>query len=297
VNPILEWTPDLENALPLVELKQFLVFFVEDPPGPELARSVYETYLNHFGDIFKVYRSTSDYAILDDWTPETRRRFEDIELPKLRQYTDWGYGFSDNKPIDSWLFMFHGFRPFQEPDCASFFRFEFDWQVEPKLIRDFTEDLMEQIPLLSGSAGYLLQWQPNSDFTILSLDRTFAYAMRYWGCEVMDFELTSEVMKTGYKCVNWLTIIGDSWRAKFTAEVKHAASVAYDHSDISSAVLLQAAERPLLGDRNRLADLDGYIRIAKALLPLQIKEHEGFGGDRWTDENTMKWIRRFTDSM
>ena len=37
--------------------------------------------------------------------------------------------------------------------------------------------------------------------------------------------------------------------------------------------------------------MNGYAEIAKALLPLQIKEHESFGGDRWTEENTIAWIR------
>lgn len=294
MNPILEWMPDSTDSKPLLELKQHLVIFVNDPPDSGLARSVYDSYLSRFGDVFKVYKSTSDYAILDDWTSESRRKFEDEELPKLQQYTDWGYGFSDDKPSGSWLFMFHGYRPFQEEDCASFFRFEFDWQIEPKVLRGFAEDLLGKCPILSGYAGYFLEWQPDSDFTILSLDRAFAYAMRYWGCEMVDIELTAQEMKKGYKCVNWLTLIGETFRAKFPAAVDKAASVAYDSRDISSSMLLQAAERPLLGDRNHLADLGGYMKIAEALLPLQIQQHESFRGDRWTDENTMAWLRRFT---
>lgn len=297
MNPILEMTSDPNEPIPLVELKQQLVIFVENPPGPKSARMVYDTYLRHCGDIFKVYKSTFPYAMLDEWNNESKRNFEEEQLPNLRQYSDWGYGFSDNKAVDSWLFMFHGFRPFREPDCASFYRFEFDWQVEPRFLRKLTEDLINQVPLLSAYAGYFIQWRPSSNYELASLDRSFAYAMRDWGCEMVDVQLTAKEMKHGYKCVNWLTVIGEPLRAKSPTAVEHAKSVAYDHLETSSATLLQAAERPLLGDRNRLADLDGYVKIATALLPLQIKKHEGFGGDRWTDENTMKWIRRFTDSM
>jgi hypothetical protein len=297
MNPILEMTSDETEPIPLVELKQHLIIFVKNPPGPKSARMVYDTYLRHCGDIFKVYKSTFPYATLDEWNQETKQNFEEEQLPRLRQYADWGYGFSDDKAVDSWLFMFHGFRPNREPDCASFYRFEFDWQVDPGFLRKLTEDVINQVSLLSAYAGYFIQWRPSSNYALASLDRSYAYAMRYWGCEMVDVQKTAKQMNRGYKCVNWLTVIGHALRAKFPTVVESAKSVAYDYFETSSATLLQAAERPLLGDRNRLADLDGYVRIAKALLPLQIMEHEGFGGDRWTDENTMKWIRRFTDSM
>ena len=118
--------------------------------------------------------------------------------------------------------------------------------------------------------------------------------MRYWGCEVVDVELTAAEMMKGYKCVNWLTLIGEPFRSKFPDQIARARLSAYASEESRNGVLLQAAERPLLGDRHRMANMEGYARIAEALLPLQIKEHDEFFGDRWTEENTMTWLQRFT---
>lgn len=294
MNPILEMTADANDPMPLVELKQHLVIFVEDPPGPASARLVYDLYLQYFGDVFKKYKSTFEGAFVHDWNPIARAQFEQQQLPMLRTTTDWGYGFSDDKPRDSWMFMFHGFRPVSEPDKAGFYRFEFDWEVDATFLRGFAERLMHQISFLSGYGGYFLQGRPNSQYETESFDRIFALAMRYWGCEVVDIELTAAQMKKGYKCVNWLTMIGEPFRSKFSQQIAKARSVAFESVETQSGVLLQAAKRPLLGDRNRMANMEGYAAIADALLPLQIKDHEEFFGDRWTDENTVSWLRRFT---
>lgn len=297
MNPILEMTGDRTDPVPLVELKQHLVFFVKDPPGPRSARLVYDAYLSYCGDVFTKYRSTYPSAPLKDWTPGERQRFEQSLLPALRTKTDWGYGFTDGKPVDSWLFMFHGFRPFQQPHMASFYRFEFDWQVKPSFLRQFADIFIHMIPFLSGYGGYFFQVRPASKYGVASYDRMFALAMRYWGCEATDIEQTAAQMKKGYKCVNWITMIGEPFYAEFKTQIDEAKSVAYAHSESPFGTLIQAAERPLIGDRNRLANLDGYFQIAKALLPIQITEHSAFGGNRWTDENTLAWLRRFTHAM
>jgi hypothetical protein len=296
VNPIFELTPDQRDPKPLIELKQQLVIFVRDPPGPNAARKVYNTYIRYCGDIFKVFKSTFPFAILRKWGPEARSHFENKVLPDLRKFADWGYGFSDNKPTDSWLFMFHGFRPFRESDCASFYRFEFDWQVDSEFLRRFTEDLLGQIPFLSAYAGYFLQWRPSTQYNRLSLDRSFAYAMRHWGCEMVNVEFTAKEMNHGYKCVSWLTAIGQHLSLQFPEAMEQAKSVAYVHFTTPNGTVLQASEKPLLGDRNRLVELDGYVSIAKALKPMQIRTHSAFGGDKWTQDATLAWLRRFTNS-
>jgi hypothetical protein len=295
MNPIVEMTDDPKDPVPLVELKQHLVIYVEDPPGPVSAKRVYDLYLQNCGDIFKVYRSTFDGRLLRDWDRAARATFEQEELPALRQTTDCGYGFSDDRPRDSWLFMFHGFRPTEVPEKASFYRFEFDWEVDPAFVRSFAHQMSQEVEFLSGYGGFFLQGR-HAPYETESFDRIFALAMRYWGCEVVDVELTAAEMKKGYKCVNWLTLIGEPFRAKFPDQIRRARSVAYQSEESLHGVLLQASERPLLGDRNRMANMDGYARIAEALLPLQITEHAEFFGDLWTEQNTMAWLRRFTEA-
>ena len=150
MNPIIEMTKDKNDHVPLVELKQHLVIYVNSPPGPKSARKVYDAYIDYCGDIFKTYKSTFPCASLNKWTPSTRYQFEQNILPELRKRKEWGYGFSDDKSQDSWLLMFHGFRPFQEPNLASFYRFEFDWEVKADFLRRFAEELNEILPCLSG---------------------------------------------------------------------------------------------------------------------------------------------------
>ena len=156
-------TSDPHDPIPLVELKQHLVFFVHDPPGPQSAKRVYEAYLHRCGDNFTKYRSTFPCASLDEWTPDTRRLFEQKLLPGIRTNAHWGYGLSDDKPKDSWLFMVHGFRPFQQPHMASFYRFEFDWQVDAEFLRTFAEEISSLVPFFSGYGGYFLQGRPTSN--------------------------------------------------------------------------------------------------------------------------------------
>jgi hypothetical protein len=294
MNPIVEFTDG--DPVPLVELKQHLVLFVEDPPGPVSARRIYDLYLRRCGDIFTMYKSTFDGPLPQAWNPAARARFEQVELPALRETTDWGYGFSDGKPRDSWLFMFHGFRPTETPEKASFYRFEFDWNVDPAFLRSFAQEMSREVEFLSGYGGYFLQGRPHSPEETESFDRIFALAMRFWGCEVVDVELTAAEMRKGYKCVNWLTLIGEPLRTNFPDRIARARAAAYDSEDGRNGVILQASEHPLLGDRNRMAAMDGYAGIAEALLPLQIKAHADFFGERWTEESTIAWLRRFTQA-
>lgn len=293
-NPIFKMTNDTADLVPLVELKQHLVFFVPTPPGPQTARRIYDGYLRSIGNIFAQYRSTWPSAPLQTWTNSEQSHFEQVRLPALRKTVDWGYGFSDGKPVNSWLFMFHGFRPFQEPEKASFYRFEFDWRVDSAFLRKFAEAMMESVPFLSAYGGYLLQGRPSSKYESLSYDQIFSLARRYWCCEVEDIELTAEQMKMGYKCVNWLTLIGEPFRSRFPAAIEQAKSAAYDYAENPFGVLLQVSEQPLLGDRNRQADLSAYVKVADALLPIQMPTHRPFWSDRWQNGETMAWARRFT---
>jgi len=289
-------TRDPSDPLPLVELKQHLLLFVEQPPGPKSARKVYDIWQSYCGDVFRKYKSTLPVSFLEDWTQGTRRNFEQVLLPALRTQAEWGYGLADGKPVDAWLFMFHGFRPVSEPGMASFYRFEFDWQVNSAFLRGLAEILLQEVPFLSGYGGYFLQGRPGTRHAGTSYDRIFALAMRYWGLEVEDIELTAAQMKKGYKCVNWLTMIGAPFYAEHRTAINQAKSVAPDYVESPLGTLLQASDAPLMLDRNRVANMDGYVAIARALLPLQITEHDDFPGKRWSDDDaTMAWIRRFTD--
>lgn len=282
------------DGIPLLELKQGLVLYVEDPPNPAQAKLVYDHYIRHCGARIRIYRSTAQGSEINRWDQSAQMDFERRALPNLRKRNEWGYAFSDDKKVNSRLFMFHGFRPHTQTGKASFYRFDFDWNVDLKFLRDFTDELISLIPSLSGFAGYYFQGRAGLLYASQSFDKMFSLAMRYCGIEAHNLDVTVNYMLEGYKCVNWLTIIGDKFRKANPEAVEKAKDVAFDYSETQYAVLLQADQMPRFGDRNRGETLDGYVAIAKALLPLQITEHAAFGGKRWTDENTIEYIRRFT---
>jgi hypothetical protein len=294
-NPLVAPSPDPASGQPLAELKQHLLLFVDSPPGPRTARAVYDLYLQTWGDRFRIYLPTTMGRLPRDWSPAARQRFEISELPDLRQHEDWGYVFSDNQTTDSWLFMFHGYASASEPGKASFYRFEFDWQLPPERLVEFARAVLEIVKCVSGYGGYIFQGQPRGPYGRSSFDAVYRWAWRYWGVDVQDLDVTVSHMLDGYKCPSWLTIIGERLAQRNPAAVRTAEGAALKAIPTPGGVILQAGPVPILGDRNRLEPLDAYEAIARALEPLQVTQHAKFGGSLWTDARTMAWLRRFTD--
>ena len=295
LNPLLVSAPDPAVQFPIAELKQHLLFFCTDPPGPRTARAVYDLYLSNWGDVFRVYAPTLAGSLPSAWTPAARRHFEDRELPDLRRHDHWGFTFSDDRSTDSWIFSFHGYRPASEPGKASFFRFEFDWLLPADRIAAFAEAVLKIVTSVSGYGGYIFQGLPNGPYGKLSFDQIYAFARRYWGVEAQDLDVTVDYMLDAYKAPTWLTVIGPTLEAKSPASVAAAAAAAHRATRTPGGVILQAGPAPTLGDRHRFERLDVYQAMARVLEPLQVVDHSSFGGTRWTDETTNAWLRRFSD--
>ena len=298
-NPIVRFAPDEPHGHPIAELKQHVLLYVDTPPGPKTARQVLDLYFSIWGEPFKKYASTAMGAGDEPWSPTTRSRFFRDELPELRQRAHWGYSFSDGQVLDSRMLMFHGYGKFTEPDKASFYRFEFEWNVEPERIKQFACGLLDIVECLSGTAGYVFQGRPRGSKARSSFNEIYALGRRYWGVEVQDLDSTLKHARQGYKCVSWLTMIGAKLAAGSDA-ITTAQGVAYAHEQRRGGWLLQAAATPSIGDRNRFEPMDGYVALATALEPLQMPTHEAFGdgtGSRWTEQNTLAWLRRFTHPL
>src|SRR6267142_671655 len=96
-NPLVEFAPDDGTGVPLAELKQHVLLFVESPPGPKTVRQVLELYFQTWGDPFVKYASTAFGSGSSEWADQARLRFITKELPRLRKHVDWGYSFSDGR--------------------------------------------------------------------------------------------------------------------------------------------------------------------------------------------------------
>src|SRR5262245_9900221 len=157
-------------------MKSHVLLFLDHPPGPALVRPVYDLLLKKFPGSIAVYRSTAFGSPLQPWSNVARQRFETVELPALRQRSDWGYGFTDAKPADARLFMVHGAKPASEPGKASFVRFEFEWNLDPAELAGLAAELIKIVPCHSGFGGYVFQTRPNSVLSKTSCDAMFALA-------------------------------------------------------------------------------------------------------------------------
>ncbi|HHP7234818.1 MAG TPA: type VI immunity family protein [Desulfobacterales bacterium] len=292
-NPFVSWEVDeIDGKIhPLFELKFGIVFYINYPPGPRRTRNVFDLYMGRYSNRIKRYVSTASGAGIQDWTKDTMQLFHNHLLPNLRIGLHWGYGFDDGKALDSFLFMFHGYRPVQEIGKASFFRFEFPWNIDHYEVKQLAIDIAKIVPFESGFSGYF--FKPSIQIPE-SYNQMFAVCRRFWGVEAWNLDVTVNYILEGYKSINWLTLIGNSLCKQDPKAIQLAKKAAVYFEDSPHGVIFQAADSALLGDQNLREDMSSYVAIAKALLPLQMTTYGSFGGERWDEENSLNWIRRFT---
>jgi hypothetical protein len=287
-NPFLELD---EDGAPLYQLKLSLVVYLDYAPGPQRARRVYEGYLDRFEKHIKFYQSTSWLGPPYEWNLRRRARFERQQLLDLHKQDDWGYAFADGKSVDYHLFMFHGYRPVTEARKASFFRFEWPWNWDPQEIAAFATSLADTVPFLSGTGGYIISARP---FNTYAYGRMYALCRRYLGLEAWNLDKTVNFVRRGYKCPSWLTLIGHRLLEQPRDQEVTLESVRNYAVERAHGLVFQSRPRPQFIDGNRREPHAGETAIANALLPLQIVEHEDFGGPYW-EGNTMKWLYRFSN--
>jgi hypothetical protein len=292
-NPVLRMSDDPDDAGSILELKTRLVLYLDAPPAAGTVRSLYDLYVVRYGRDITHYRSTTFGDFAEDWTPDARRRFEQAELPALYQHMDWGYMFGADRPADARVFLFHGSRPASEPERASIVRFDFEWNFDADEMLQFTARVLEQIECVCGTAGYVLA-EGDADSAGSEESVAFAAAMRYWGAEAQDLDVSLDVTLQGFPCIGWVTVIGPGLLARNRAAAERAHSVAHASFEINGHAIIQAEEQRRLIDRNRREPLGNYPAVAEALLPLQVRDHPSFRGDHWDEDLTRRYLHRFT---
>ena len=292
-NPLYRPTEDPNEPGPLIELKTRIVLYLADPLDPSSVRRLYDLYMEGFGDRVTAYRSTAQGGESDEWTPATRDHFETVELPDLYERQDWGYMFGSEEPAGSRVFMFHGSRPATEERRASIVRFDFEWDFDRKVLRQFTAAVLGLLECVCGTAGYVLSADVG-DYAAPASALMFAWAMRYWGAEAQDLDASVEVALDGFPCVSWLTVVGPQLRGRDPGAIARARSIAYASAEVNGHVIIQAEEAPRLIDRNRQEPLGNFATVAQALSPFQVEQHQALAGDSWDEDNTRRYMHRFT---
>lgn len=136
-------------------------------------------------------------------------------------------------------------------------------------------------------------------------DRLLAFpiAKRFPGLDLPEhsrwYVRMNRMRKRALRTINWLTVIDD----RFVEELGGQARLAQALGDLCPIVsyrgglVIQAGERPELGDINRGLIPQAYRRVAKVLKPIRFDAHERLLIDapRPLDslEETGRWVRRF----
>ncbi len=293
VDPFLATAVDDRDgvAYPIHELKLGLVLYTDYPPGPKRAGAVFDMYTSRYPGLIQRYISTAPGSDVEPWKNDTERLFRTQLLPKLRRTVHWGYAFDDGQELDTRLFMFHGHRPVTQAGKAGFFRFELPWNADPRELLQLAVDMAALVPFDSGFGGWF--YKPAVDVSA-AYTEMYAVCRRFWGIEAWNLDVSVDYVLEGYQCVNWLTLVGDRLRRREPAAVAAATQAAAWSWSGPYGTVLQASDRPLLGDQNRQEAMPGHQAIARALLPLQLQRFGTFGGPPWDEDNSLSLIRRFT---
>ncbi len=141
----------------------------------------------------------------------------------------------------------------------------------------------------------------------------YQLAQRFPGLEA-DFPITHGLWLTkgrgdgrgGIKGVNWLTVVADRWLDELGGADKVEADVGSLDSRFivhrwGRGLMIQAGDRPDLGDAEQGRWPELYVKLSKYLKPLRITQHCPFGcagaGPRFGNdmEEGLKWLRRFDE--
>ena len=214
----------------------------------------------------------------------------------MRKGLDWGYMFGSDDLAGAPGFLFHGSRPASEPGRASIVRCDFARQVDPAEILRFTQLLLLNLECVCGTAGYVIAQGEAEGASDAAPTLTYALAMRFWGAEAQDLDVTLDCALEGFPCINWLTVIGPRLLGRDPDAVNQAKAAAHATIDVDGHVIIGVEPRPRLIDRNRRESLGRYPMLAQVLLPLQIANHPAFGGPAWDEDSTRRYLRRFSEA-
>lgn len=243
----------------------------------------------------------------------------------LDYYEDKSRSISAQEPMDAMVYGYPGKKVVDEPTpfsisfkaagpepmsplgrsmiCA-YFPASFIADRGFNILLEITKRWASTVDILHGGAGYSLLFEHGIFAGGSSAAETILPPLkRFPGLDFSDplhFEVESDLGDgLQIKSVNWLTVINEEILAKLGSResLSEALGTTCPVHPIEAGVVIQAGERPQLGDVNRGLVLDDYRRVAKVLKRVQFQTYrrglfvlpEPFDN---IDE-TLAWIRRF----
>ncbi|NUQ78845.1 MAG: DUF3396 domain-containing protein [Polyangiaceae bacterium] len=249
------------------------------------------------------------------WTrPPGARRSCRIDSPAMRLPKQWLPDHPDNK---SWEFVFHGgdmalaasafhvsgfgSEDFDNPGLG-FLHISFPmlWFAEPSAgtFPEYVLKICQKIQPLSGYAG-LGVIESHDGYTADDFQPIVKeIAERFPGLEVESLSAHTLYLHTGIKGVNWLTILGDRWVNEMGGldSLRAHLDENFGFYPYDGGVVIQAGPKPQIGDAQANRWPKHYVKLAKILKKIQIKNHRPFhfgGPGRMDHEASKAWLFRF----
>ena len=164
-------------------------------------------------------------------------------------------------------------------------------------IAEFFKETCASLPVRYATCGFGLETSPYYRREAQTL--ALADSMRHPGVDVhMDHIERGTVKMGAVRTVNWLTYVDAALAEEAGGAAAIGSRLTDDVRQISApnGILLQAGERPGIGDINRGDRLPAYRAAHEALRPLVEKSLRQFGGFNLIGDDgsaTERWYRRF----
>lgn len=177
--------------------------------------------------------------------------------------------------------------------------------VEVKVSPDFSHQEFRRLllegtqgmPYLHGFAGFGLVYNDMGDLATTADGELFALGMRHLGLDLQSALNTSFCAPSGFKCVNWLTWLGDGLATRLSPPASVGVRGSLHVSRQEHGIVVQAGDAPCIGDINRGDDCAAYREAGRWLAPVRSPDHPAFIMDERlplaSRERTERWLSRF----
>lgn len=164
---------------------------------------------------------------------------------------------------------------------------------------DFVTTACNTLPFTSGHGGYVIEC--NEYFSRDAESMAYPIAMRHQGVDISTMSRGPWAVRAErIKNIGWLTLIGSNLLEKIGG-IKHlqdTASTRLILMDTAHGVVIQAGEKPILGDVNRLEDMGALIDAYNLVGSLQAGIEDLFApfrleGNADEVDATQRWLFRF----
>jgi len=160
---------------------------------------------------------------------------------------------------------------------------------DPNAFLHTSLNLAERLTFESGSAGYSINWDRNSDLAPSAEQYVSRIAATYLGVEIEDPNTTlislQNSERPAFKRVNWITFLGQNLTsvAGFP-QFDNGVGIRVHNLPNGSAVVAGAVP-------HRSGDLVAYHSVGRSLAPFRVREHAAlFGSD---DDKSEHWLSTF----